>query len=317
MTTGKSLRAQAAAEMAAAMCLLDQSPLARAKGAAAANVRLNASLAVLCAYVAHRHLTGLETEPQEGLRRMAGSRLLSEDSREPLVEALRGQLPEDCWAVDYSNGTIAYHCDHESGGDRNYPCLSCPLVTHHLPAIVAPLLNLAPDDPPPQDAAADPIAAVRDASKTLDAIERAARLLPQCGTDRTLCAAAIAAANAAYYTAATVQWHPPHIGRSAMKRLTDQELVIADLLQVAMGGDPKWGSIKADRDDGEHCVRVLSIPKETVSFLCGAPGGIMPPGADWDGTTTETCANCHFHSQEHRSRIDQLAERAMPRTDPH
>ena len=303
-------RMQAATEMAAAMRTLHTSPLTRARGENAANARLNAGNAVLCAYAAHRHLSGQATPPDEELdeelRNIARAHLLGEGKQTPVLAVLSDKEPKDCWAVDDSRGRLCYHCDHEGSDDRNFPCLSCPLVTRHLPNIAEPL-NMATAETP-TDVHPDPIAAVRDAGEVLDAIQRAGDALGRCPHDPELLATAIAMANAAYYTLAAVEWHPPHIGRRTVQRLAARELEIADGLYLAMGGDAEHGSIQPKRSGEPYCVRILRIPKKEVMFLCGEPEGVMPPEAEPDGETDTMCEHCLFRSHEHRPRIDQVAE---------
>ncbi len=308
MATCDAHRMQAATEMAATMRTLSASPLTRAMGEHAANVRLNAGNAVLCAYAAHRHLAGQATPPDEELRNIARAHLLGEEEQIPVLAALSGEEPDDCWAVDDSRGRLCYHCDLEGSDDRNFPCLSCPLVTRHLPNIAGPL-DMARAETSPRDVYPDPIAALRDAGETLDAIQRGIEALGRCPPDPELLAAAIAMANAAYYTLAAVEWHPPHIGRRNVQRLVARELVIADALYVAMGGDSARGSIQPKRTSELYCSRILSVPSGDVKFLCGEPEGVMPPEAEPDGETETMCEHCLFRSHEHRPRIDQLAGR--------
>ena len=119
-------RTPAATEMAAAMRTLHASPLTRARGENAANVRLNAGNAVLCAYAAHRHLSGPATPPDEELRNIARAHLLGEGKQTPVLAALSSKEPEDCWAVDDSRGRLCYHCDHEGSDDRTSPACLVP-----------------------------------------------------------------------------------------------------------------------------------------------------------------------------------------------
>lgn len=302
-------RTQAATDMAAAMRTLDESPLTRTKGDSAAHVRLNAGMAILCAYAAHRHLSGQSTQPDEELLGIARSHLRSAEEQAPVLAALSGIEAEDCWAVDDTRGMLSYYCSHDDGFEpRNFPCISCPLVTRQLPDAVEPL-NLAVAEAPLPNLHPDPVAAVRDAGETLDAIQRATDALRRCPAHPELLAAAIAIANAAYYTVTAVEWHPPHIGRRQLQRLVARELEIADDLYLAMGGDPERGTIKPTSEEEPYCVRMLMVPREGVKFICEAPEGNMPPEATPDGLTEVMCQHCMFRTHEPRPRIDQLAGR--------
>ena len=308
MTIRDPNRLQATAEMAAAVRTLDASPLTRAMGENAADVRLNGGMAILCAYAAQRHLAEQENPPDEELQGIARAHLPVEDVQTRVLAALSGNEPEDCWAVDDSRGLLCYRCDYEGDDSRHFPCLSCPLVTRHLPNIVEPL-NIEAAETPLPDRHSDPIAAVRDAAETLDTIHRATEALGQCVPNADLLAAAIAMANAARYTVAAVECYPPHIGHRNIQRLAARELEIADGLYLAIGGDAERGSIHPKWNGEPCCVRVLSVPKEDVIFMCDPPDGFMPPEAEPNGDTATMCEHCRFRGQEHRPRIDQVVGR--------
>lgn len=101
----------------------------------------------------------------------------------------------------------------------------------------------------------------------------------------------------------------PHIGPRQVQRLSARELEIANDLYLAMGGDPERGTIKPTLEEELYCVRILSVPKEDVKFICDSRRDIMPPETAPDGVTNTMCQHCMFRTHQHRPRTDQLAGR--------